>query len=138
VNDTWEAERIRARTVLADRDTAGLIDALLADGEPDAAWAVAVATNRELHASQWVRLAQAREPTAPADAMSVYFRLADGALERADKRGYREAVGYLKAGRRAATAADRAGDFAEHLDGVRERNRRRPTFMAMLDKAGLR
>ncbi len=137
-NGTWDAERAAARAVLADRDQAGFIDALLADGEPDEAWAAATTASRELDASQWLRLAEAREPTAPADAMSVYLRLVDGVLERADKRAYRDAVRQLEAARRAATAADRASEFDEHLDGVRERNRRRPAFMSMLDKAGLR
>jgi hypothetical protein len=137
-NGIWDAERPAARAVLAERDPAGFIDALLADGEPDEAWATATTGARDLHASQWLRLAEAREPTAPADAMTVYLRLADEVLARADKRAYRDAVRHLKAARRAATTADRAGEFAEHLTGVRERNRRRPSFMAMLDKAGLR
>ncbi len=68
--------------------------------------------------------------------MVVYLRLADGVLEKADKRAYRDAVRHLKAARRAATAADRLGEFTEYLGDVRERNRRRPSFMAMLDKAG--
>ncbi|MBK6968846.1 MAG: hypothetical protein IPH29_06975 [Candidatus Microthrix sp.] len=38
----------------------------------------------------------------------------------------------------AATAADRLDRFGDYLTGLRERNRRRPSFMAMLDKAGLR
>lgn len=70
--------------------------------------------------------------------MAVYLRLADEVLVRADKRAYRDAVRYLKAARRVATAADRTGECAEHLSGLRERNRRRPSFMTMLDKAGLR
>jgi hypothetical protein len=135
--DSWAVEVDRARAVLADRDPAGHIDALLADGEADEAWAVAVTGAREIQASQWLRLAEAREPTAPGDAMAVYLRLADEVLVRADKRAYRDAVRHLKAARRAATAADRADEFTEHLGGLRERNRRRPSFMAMLDKAGL-
>lgn len=135
--DAWDTEEARARDVLAQRDRTGYIDALLADGDPDDAWAVAVTGDHEIQASQWLRLAQAREPTAPADAMAVYLRLADDMLVRADKRAYRDAVGHLKAARRAATAADRPAEFADHLTGLRERNRRRPSFMAMLDKAGL-
>jgi len=98
---------------------------------------VAVTGDREIQASQWLRLAEAREPTVPGDAMAVYLRLADEVLVRADKRAYRDAVRHLKAARRAATAADRTDEFTEHLGGLRERNRRRPSFMAMLDKAGM-
>ena len=136
-NDTWGGEVEPARAVLAERDPAGRIDALLADGEPDRAWNTASATDRDLDVSQWLRLAEAREPTAPGDAMVVYLRLAEGALERADKRAYRTAVRHLTAARRAATAADRLDEFAVRLDDLRQRNRRRPSLMAMLDKAGL-
>ncbi|MFT3851307.1 MAG: hypothetical protein QM733_00980 [Ilumatobacteraceae bacterium] len=59
-------------------------------------------------------------------------------MQQADKRAYQVAVRHLKAARRAATAADRQADFAEHLTALRERNRRRPSLIAMLDKAGLR
>jgi len=137
-NDSWDAEIAPARALLAERDPAGLIDALLADGDAGEAWNVATAGDGDVSSTQWLRLAEAREPTAPADAMAVYLRLADGVLEKADKRGYRDAVRHLKAARRAATAADRLAEFTQHLTGLRERNRRRPSFMAMLDKAGPR
>lgn len=134
---TWDAEVGQARAVLAERDTAGFVDALLADGESDEAWTVATTENQGLAASQWLRLAEAREPTVPADAMAVYLDLADGVLVKADKRAYRDAVRYLKAARRAATTAERVPEFSAHLANLRESNRRRPTLMAMLDKAGL-
>ncbi len=136
--DTWTTEVGPARAVLGDRDPAGLIDALLADGEPDEAWEVATDGDLDVASSQWLRLAEAREPAAPADAMAVYLRLADESLERADKRAYRDAVRLLKVAGRAASAAERMDQFDGHLREVRERNRRRPSFMAMLDKAGLR
>jgi len=135
---SWGTEIESARAVLATRDPAGLIDALLADGDADRAWQTATSTDRELSSSQWQRLAEAREPTHPADAMAVYLRLADEALQQADRRAYQVAVRRLKAARRAATAADRSSDFVEHVETLRERNRRRPTLVAMLDKAGLR
>lgn len=136
--DAWDTEIARARAVLAERDPAGYIDALLADGEADDAWTAATTGDHEIQASQWLRLAEAREPTAPGDAIAVYQRLADDVLVRADKRAYSDAVRYLKAARRAASAADQTAEVGEHLTGLRERNRRRPSFMAMLDKAGLR
>lgn len=68
----------------------------------------------------------------------MYLRVADDVLGRADKRAYRDAVRYVKAARRAATAAERLDEFNERIADLRERNRRRPSLMAMLDKAGLR
>lgn len=136
--NTWAVEVDRARDVLAEHDPPGYIDALLADRDVEVAWSVATIGDQELHGSQWLRLAKAREPSEPGDAMTVYLRLADDALLQTDKRAYRDAIGYLKAARRAATAADRSNEFDERLAEIRERNRRRPSFMAMLDKAGLR
>lgn len=135
---TWGAEIAPARGVLAERSPTGLIDVLLADGEPEEAWRVATDPSCEPTAAQWQILAEAREVEEPADAMAVYLRLADDVLEQSDKRAYRAAVRLLNAARRAATAAGRADEFDEHLGGVRERNRRRPTCIAMLDKAGLK
>lgn len=129
----WAAEVDMARAVLAGHDVAGYVDALLADDEPDAAWITATTTERELMAPQWVRLADARESTIPADSMRVRLRLADEVLVKADKRAYREAIGHLRAASRAADAADLRAEFDEHLAGLRERNRRRPSFMAMLE-----
>jgi hypothetical protein len=122
---------------LAARDTGGLIDALLTDGDTDEAWHAATSGDPQLASSQWERLAKARERAAPHEAMEVYLRLADDALEQADKRAYRVAVRHLKAARRTAAAADRTTAFREHLAGLWERNRRRPTLISMLDKAGL-
>lgn len=134
---TWDAEITPARAVLAAHDTAGLIDALLADGDTDGAWQTATSAGQPLTSSQRQRLAEAREPTAPHEAMQVYLQLADEALGQADKRAYRTAVRHLQAARRAATAADRTAEFDQHLAGLREQHRRRPTLIAMLDKARL-
>lgn len=96
-----------------------MIDALLADGDTDEAWKTATSGNQAaLMSSQWQRLAEAREPAAPREAVEVYLRLADEALEQADKRAYRVAVRHLKAARRAANAADRSGAFSGHLAGL--------------------
>lgn len=40
--------------------------------------------------------------------------------------------------RRAADAADRREDFADHLADLRDRHRRRPTLITMLDRTALR
>jgi hypothetical protein len=135
--DRWTGEVDSARAVLARRDPSGLIDALLADGDADRAWDAATAGDRAPQTSQWLRLAEAREPSHPADAMAVYQRLADDVLVKADKRAYRDAVRRLEAARRAATAAERVDGFEQHMSDLRERHRRRPTLVAMLDKAGL-
>ena len=134
----WPAERPAARAVLAEHDLGGLVDVLLADGEPEAAWQVPGAhPDWDPGPQRWVRLAEAREASAPGDALDVYLRLADLQLETTGKAAYVRAVAILKKAAQAARAADRRGEFAAHLAALRETHRRRPTFIAVLDKARL-
>jgi uncharacterized Zn finger protein len=114
------------------------VDVLLADGEPEAAWRVPV-TNPDWDPGpqRWMRLAEAREVAAPGDALNVYLRLADLQLETAGKAAYAQAVAILKKAAQAARASERQGEFTAHLAALREIHRRRPTFIAVLDKAQL-
>ena len=133
----WDGLRGGAREVLVARDRGGLVDVLLDDGEPDAAWALATAEPAwEAGEHRWKRLAETRASTHPADAMAVWFRLVDEVLVTADKRAYQAAVGYLQAAKKAATAADAMVEFEVRFAGLREMHRRRPSLIARLDKAG--
>ena len=126
---------------MADRATRGtggvgrarprrLGDVLLSDGEPEAAWQVHGAhPGWDPGPQRWMRLAEAREASAPGDALDIYLQLVDFQLETTGKAAYVRAVGILKKAAQAARAADRQGEFAAH--------RRRPTFIAVLDKARL-
>jgi hypothetical protein len=108
---TWVDECLDARSVLTKRDLGALVDVLLADGELDEAWQVAVDNpGWEPGEQRSMRLAEAREPSVPGDAFGIYLRLAD--LELQDK-------------------------FTEHVATLRDRHRRRPTFISLLDKARL-
>ncbi|MGK2887602.1 MAG: hypothetical protein ACSLE8_22970, partial [Rhodococcus sp. (in: high G+C Gram-positive bacteria)] len=112
---------------------------LLADGDSDEAWQVATSDPEwDPGEHRWARLAEAREPTDPAAAMSVYLRLVESTLTTADKRAYRTATADLKRARRAAGVADLSEEFDDYVAALREHHRRRPTLIAMLDKAGLR
>ncbi len=134
----WPAERPGALAVLAEHDLGGLVDVLLADGEPDAAWRVpGERPEWNPGAQRWMRLAEAREPSVPGEAFEVYLRLADVELETTGKAAYVRATAVLKKAARAAKAADREAEFADHLAALREAHRRRPTFIAALDKARL-
>jgi hypothetical protein len=134
----WAAMRAEARAVLGARDPGGLVDVLLDDGEPDAAWTRATREplGWEVGEHRWKRLAEARAVTHPADAMAVWFRLVDEVLTTADKRAYQSAVRYLKAAKKAATAADAMVEFEVRVAGLRETHRRRPSLITLLDKAG--
>ena len=67
-----------ARAELEAKDLGGLVDALLADAEPEAAWLVTeVNPDWDPGERRWKRLAKTREESHPAQAMAVYLRLAD-------------------------------------------------------------
>ncbi len=134
----WPTELPAARAVLAEHDLGGLVDVLLSDGEPEAAWQLAGAHPEwDPGPQRWLRLAESREASAPGDALDVYLRLADLQLETTGKPAYVRAVAMLKKAAAAARAADRQGELAAHLAALRETHRRRPTFIAVLDRARL-
>jgi uncharacterized Zn finger protein len=82
------------------------------------------------------RLAEAREAEQPEQALSHYMLVADEILLETGRRAYARAVPVLKQARRAADAAGQGEWFAIRIADPREQHRRRPTFIAMLDKAG--
>ena len=123
---------------MAEHDLGGLVDVLLSDGELEAAWQVPrTHPDWDPGPQRWMRLAEAREGSAPGDALDVYLRLADLQLETTGKAAYVRAVAILKKAAQAARVAERQGEFADHLAALREMHRRRPTFIAVLDKARL-
>jgi uncharacterized Zn finger protein len=135
----WDSERASARSVLEDQDLGGLVDALLADREADAAWQVTI-DHPDWDAGQrrWERLAESRRSSHPADAMVVYFKLADLELETTGRTAYTRAAAFLKDARRAADAAGRRQEFSDHVAALRERFRKRPALIEILDRSSLR
>ena len=136
---TWTSERSSARTVLEAEDLGGLVDVLLVDGEPDAAWRV-TDDHPEWDPGQrrWKRLAERRESSHPADAMAVYFKLADADLVTTGRPAYTRAVALLKKARRAADSAGRRTEFSEHVEVLRRQFHKRPALMEMMDRSALR
>ncbi len=132
---TWPDEREAARSTLSDNDRGALVDVLLADDEPETAWRVATEQGDwDAGDRRWMRLAVARETSNPGDALEVYLRLADKELETTGRAAYTRATRILTQAKLVAARAGRTAEFAEHLDGLRERYRRRPTLIAMFDK----
>jgi uncharacterized Zn finger protein len=135
----WEADRSSARSVLEAADLGGLVDALLADREPDAAWRVTDDhPDWDPGRDRWERLAESRASSHPADAMVVYFKLADVELETTGRTAYTRAAAWLKEARRAAEAAGRRKEFSDHVTALREKFRKRPALMEILDQSALR
>ena len=137
--EAWPLEQDAARATLQRADERGFVDALLGDDELELAWRAAVAAPRDaLGSDLWLRLAESSERDRPADALAVYQRIADEVLERADRRAYRSAARILQRARAAAQAAGELDAFGDYLARLREQHRRRPTLIAILDKANLR
>jgi hypothetical protein len=134
----WDVERDAARMVLRACDVRGFVGALLGDGDDALAWDEAVAVPAdEVDADLWLRLAESREVEQPADALAVYERVADEVLVETDRRAYTRAVRILKRARSVADAAGNRDDFTAYISRLREQHRRRPSLIAMLDKAKL-
>jgi hypothetical protein len=134
--DAWEVEREAARAALKSRDVCGYVVALLSDGDARLAWDAAMtAQPEEIDADLWLRLAESREANHPADALAVYQRVVDEVLQETDRRAYANAVRILKRARSAADRAHKHESFTDHVSSLRQQYRRRPTLMAMLDRA---
>jgi hypothetical protein len=132
----WDDERDAAREVLQRRDERGFVHVLLADGDAQLAWDVAMASDNSLDGDDWLRLAEANEAIRPDEVLVVYQRVVDETLERADTRAYRRAAKILKRARGAALAATQPELFNEHVRRIREQYRRRPSLIGILDRAG--
>ncbi len=134
----WELERAAARSVLEAEDLGGLADALLDDGEPAAAWRVTEEyPDWDPGQRRWKRLAESREPSHPGDAMTVYLKLADTELKTTGRAAYTRAATLLKKARRAADAAGRRTEWSDHVVALRERFRKRPALIEILDRSAL-
>jgi hypothetical protein len=129
--------RERARTGEYRRVRLGeLISVLLHEDLADEAWSTAADQPGQVSESQWLQLITLRESRHPADVLGPLARLIELGVEQAgDKYRYPKAVKALK---RLRDDYDRAGDaagFGAYLDGPRERQRRKYSFIAKPDAA---
>ncbi|WP_459248509.1 SWIM zinc finger family protein [Streptomyces youssoufiensis] len=139
----WEAERAAALVILAEearRERGGryggpvLIDALLDDGDLDAAWREAVdhADDR-----QWAQLADLSGETRPADALGVYLRLIEQSKGPTGDRAYEHLARLLQAARNCHRALGTEDAFTVYLTDLRWELKRRRKLMTILDRHGL-
>lgn len=130
--DAWSDWRERAVSLLRERpDGSDLVRVLLWEGEDDAAWEEA----REAGCTEdlWLRLAETRAEAHPEDAIPIYRRAVEDAIDRKNKRGYREAVELMEVVENLMRRADRPEAFAGYVDEVRARHRRKRNLMKLLD-----
>ncbi|MFP1627277.1 SWIM zinc finger domain-containing protein [Streptomyces sp. 5K101] len=142
-DECWEAERVAALAALredARRERGGryhgpvLIDALLDDGDVDAAWreAVGFADDR-----QWEQLADLSRETHPAEALAVYMRLVERLKEPTGDRAYEHLARLLLGARDCHRALGTQEAFTDYLADLRAELKRRRKLMNILDRYGL-
>ncbi|MFE1307819.1 SWIM zinc finger domain-containing protein [Streptomyces sp. NPDC058755] len=139
----WEAERVAALAALredARRERGGryggpaLIDALLDDGDVDAAWreATGLADDR-----QWEQLADLSRESHPAEALAVYLRLVERLKEPTGDRAYERLARMLLGARDCHRVLGTQEAFTGCLAGLRAELKRRRKLMSILDRHGL-
>ncbi|HEX6450137.1 MAG TPA: hypothetical protein VF060_11820 [Trebonia sp.] len=141
--NTWNTERIKA---LSQLPPSVLIDALLDDGDLDAAWAVlAQPTNPDrpplvsgdAAEEQRLRLADASLTARPAQALGVYLAAAGPLTRQTGDAAYRKLVRLLTSARACHQALGTTGEFGRYMAGLREANSRKRNLIRLLDDAGL-
>ncbi|MFB7031306.1 MULTISPECIES: SWIM zinc finger domain-containing protein [unclassified Streptomyces] len=141
--DCWEAERAAALATLeedAPRERGGryggpvLIDALLDDGDLDAAWREAAGRADD---QQWAQLADLSRDTRPAEALDVYLRLIERSKEPTGDRAYEHLARLLRAARDCHRVLGTEDAFTHLLAELRRELKRRRKLMTVLDRHGL-
>ena len=85
-------------------------------------------------AAREARLGEAVKSAHPDRAIAIWKEAAEEAIARANVRGYEAAEPYLRKMKDAFTQAGRGQEWEEYLASLRERNRRRPRCLEVLDR----
>jgi tetratricopeptide (TPR) repeat protein len=125
-------DRLRALNDRAGRSQA--VRAQLGEGDVEGAWHDAEEGGCTL--DLWRKLADTRGATHPAEAVPVYRRLLERALEHSNVGAYEEAIDLLRALEDALARADRNAEFDAELNRLRTQQRRRPKLLSMLAAQG--
>lgn len=128
---TWDTERIKA---LSQLPPATAVDALLDDGDLDAAWAAIPADAAE---EQRLRLADASITARPANALRVYLTVAEPLTRQTGDAAYRKLVRLLTSARACHQALGTTAEFDRYLARLRDASKRKRNLIGRLDDAGL-
>ena len=111
-----------------------LVDALLDDGDLDAAWAAAKDAASE---DQWLRLADASAATRPADALALYLRAIGSLKKETGDPVYRRMASLLLSARACHQALDTTEQFNRYVAALRTEQKRKRNLMKILEENGL-
>ena len=115
-----------------------LIGVLLDEHEQHEAWQVAAEHADAVADSRWQQLIELRQPTHPADVIAPYQRLIDRRLGMTnDKYRYGRAVTMIRQLRDAYWATGDESGFHAYIEELRDRHKRKTSFLAKLDSAEL-
>lgn len=106
----------------------------LAEGDPGAALAVADDARLPLHT--WARLARAVEHEHPAAALQICRTLVQGCVERTNRQGYQDALGWIKRMLPLHRKLGSDAEFENYLDTLRTTHRAKKNFIGMLQGIG--
>ncbi|OLZ67484.1 hypothetical protein AV521_24295 [Streptomyces sp. IMTB 2501] len=112
-----------------------LVDALLDDGDVDAAWGSAAETRA--HDRQWLALADRTRAVRPADALGVYRRLAGPLMKQTGNAVYEQLTGPLLSMRDCHHRLGTDDEFTAYLAAPRAGHKRKRNLMRLLDQRGL-
>jgi uncharacterized Zn finger protein len=142
----WPAERAEALALLGRdvRHSSGrvswgwdgpvLVDALLDDGDLDAAWDAAKDAASD---AQWLRLADASTATRPIDALAVYMRAIAPLKSMTGDRVYHRMASLLLSARACHETLGTTDKFARYMTGFRLDQKRRRNLIKILDQKRL-
>jgi hypothetical protein len=132
----WALDLLRDRARADQRYVTQLTSVLLREDLLDEAWATAMANPNQLPESQWFELIDVREKDNPADVIRPYGDLIEIGLERAtDKHRYPKAIKAICRLQDVYRRADDEPAFAIYMADLRQRHRRKTSFITKLDKA---
>jgi len=113
--------------------TEALVEILLAENAPDAAWDEA--RGAHLDAEVWLRLADERAKTKPADAVEVYKQQIERLMTGLEGKKYDEAVRHLLKVARLMKGMGKTDQFKAYLAEFRADYKRKRSLMGLLDSA---
>ncbi|MEV6210038.1 hypothetical protein [Kitasatospora sp. NPDC051914] len=140
----WDGDRAAALQLLhADRRSGGgwygnggpvLIDALIDDGDLDAAWEAAPGC---AGTRQWLTLADRIRESRPADALGVYLRAIEPLKQITGDSNYQEIARLLLNARACHRVLGTEPDFADYVVALRADQKRKRNLLKILDQHGL-
>jgi uncharacterized Zn finger protein len=127
-----DARRLRFSVPWAWGGGPVLVDALLNDGDLDAAW-IAAETTAATTGDQWVRLADASAGTRPADALAAYLRVVESLKQTTGNDTYQRIATLLLAARACHEALGTTAEFRKYVAALRLDQKRKRNLLKILD-----